>query len=434
MIVPDKLLSYLTLCLLLPFAAPEASSAPPADAAARALQTATGYDCSRAKKLPDKLKAEAYSRFCACMRDKELGLNWPKNLRKLVTEKSVADYWAGNKIILYCSGPHDLHISMEQNAEEGGQPRVGRHLVAADALAAAYSPRSARTGVNPATRKPWFHLPADLRATLEQADYYEALSRVLSDNFGALLCVPNLDVKKENKREYIGKLLLFPSLEKYKPDELTAGWCPSVSRRILKAADRLWTLLEPESGEVEKNVRRTWGHVVYPHELLGLANAEIVCRANIKGPTTETDGLWLCVRKLDGKAVEEIRCGATGYVCNGGPVSTFRRLPVLHRYAHLERVGEIWETMILDLRAFMRQKGVEPGVPANRKGLTGEQKLLVGWHNMLVNYAAALEEKREQIAADRKITNILPLLGRENPTSVSKEQLATWDKREAARR
>lgn len=427
----------LTLALLLLFAAPVASSAPPEDAAARALQVATGYDCRRAEKMPGKLKAEAFSRFNEYMRDKELGLNWPKNLRKLVSEDSVADFLVGtrgNTAILYCKAPHDLHIAMERSATGWEQPRAGRRLVAADALAAAYPPRSAKSGVNPATRRPWFPIPDDLHATLEQAEYYEALSRVLSSNFGVLLCVPNLDVKKENKRAYIGKLLLFPSLEKYNPEELTAGWCANVSKRILAAADRLFTLLEPESGEVEKKVRRAWGHVVYPYEILGLPNAEIVCQANIKGPTTETDGLSLIVRKLDGKAVEEIRCGATGYLCNGGPVSTFRRLPVLQRYEHLERVEEIWKTMILDVRAFMRQKGVEPGVPVNRNGLTGEQKLLAGWHNILVNYAAALEEKREQIAADRKITNILPLLGRENSASVPKAELAKWNERETARR
>lgn len=435
MIARQKPLSSLTLGLLLLIAAPVASSAPPEGAAVRAIQAATGYNCRRAQKISDRQKAEAVSRFNEYMRDRELGLNWPKNLRKLVTEESVADCLAGprgNTAILYCKAPHDLHIAMEQSATGWEQPRVGRHLVAADALAAAYPPRNAKTGINPATRKPWFPIPADLHATLEQSEYYEALSRVLSSNFGVPLCVPDLDVKKENKRAYVGKLLLFPSLEKYNPEELTAGWCSNVSKRILAAAGRLFALLEPESDEVEKSVRRTWGHVVYPHELLGLANAEIVCQANIRGPTTETDGLSLVVRKLDGKATEEIRCGATGYLCNGGPVSTFRRLPVLQRYEHLERVCEIWKTMILDLRAFMGQKGVEPGVPVNRSGLTGEQKLLAGWHNILVNYAAALEEKREQIAADRKIKNILPLLGRENSASVPKAELAKWNEREAA--
>lgn len=437
MIAPPKTLSNLTLGLLLLFAASVALSAPPEEAAARALQAATGYDCRRAKKISDRQKAEAVSRFNEYMRDKELGLNWPKNLRKLVTEESVADYLVGtrgNTAILYFKSPHDLHIAMEQSSAGWEQPRVGRRLVAADALAAAYPPRSAKTWINPATRKPWFPLPADFHATPEQAEYYEALSRVLSENFGVLLSVPNLDVKKENKRAYIGKLLLFPSLEKYNPEEITAGWCAKVSRWKLEAADCLFTLLEPESGEVEKKVRRAWGHVVYPHEFLGLPNAEILCQADIMGPTTETDGLSLIVRKLDGKTIEETPCGATGYLCNGGPVSTFRRLPVLQRYEHLERVEEIWETMILDLRVFMRQKGVEPGVPTNRKDLTGEQKLLAGWHNILVNYAAALEEKCKQIAADRKITNILPLLGRENSASVPKAELAKWNQRETARR
>lgn len=66
------------------------------------------------------------------------------------------------------------------------------------------------TGINPKTKRPFFDIPESIKSELpaDKLEYYETLSKVLSENYAALLPIISFDQKKLEKGMYNGEFIL----------------------------------------------------------------------------------------------------------------------------------------------------------------------------------------------------------------------------------